>query len=130
LTDRDKIKTMKGSLDKKTIVIIGLACIPIAGAIFLSSQGQKVILCPFRAITGLPCPFCGTTRATLFLLQGNSQFFDYNYFWIFALPIVALLLLNKKVRNFFTGKRAIIAGSLLIIAGWAVAFSNFSTITS
>lgn len=27
--------------------------------------------CPFRAITGLPCPTCGTTHAALALLDGR-----------------------------------------------------------
>ncbi len=29
------------------------------------------ILCTFRRVTGLPCPFCGTTRAFGELAQGN-----------------------------------------------------------
>ncbi len=27
--------------------------------------------CPFNAITGIPCPSCGTTRAALAMLQGR-----------------------------------------------------------
>ena len=30
-----------------------------------------VPVCPFRAITGLPCPTCGTTHAALALLNGR-----------------------------------------------------------
>jgi hypothetical protein len=29
------------------------------------------VLCTFRLFTGLPCPFCGTTRAFGSLIQGN-----------------------------------------------------------
>lgn len=29
------------------------------------------ILCPFRLVTGLPCPFCGMTRSLLALGQGD-----------------------------------------------------------
>ena len=27
--------------------------------------------CPFRAVTGLPCPTCGTTRAAVKLMEGS-----------------------------------------------------------
>jgi hypothetical protein len=30
-----------------------------------------VPVCPFRAITGIPCPTCGTTHAALALLNGR-----------------------------------------------------------
>lgn len=29
------------------------------------------IVCPFRLVTGLPCPFCGSTRAVGAVLQGD-----------------------------------------------------------
>ncbi|MGI8593385.1 MAG: DUF2752 domain-containing protein [Solirubrobacteraceae bacterium] len=29
------------------------------------------VLCPFRLVTGLPCPFCGMTRSLLALGQGD-----------------------------------------------------------
>jgi hypothetical protein len=29
--------------------------------------------CPFKNLTGMPCPFCGGTRAALALLQGNIK---------------------------------------------------------
>jgi hypothetical protein len=31
------------------------------------------IVCPFRLLTGLPCPMCGMTRAVASLLRGNWQ---------------------------------------------------------
>ncbi|HEX2735910.1 MAG TPA: DUF2752 domain-containing protein [Polyangiaceae bacterium] len=32
---------------------------------------SDVYLCPFAAVTGLPCPGCGLTRATLALVHGD-----------------------------------------------------------
>lgn len=115
---------------KKAFALVGLACIPFAASLFLADQSEKMIICPFRAVTGLPCPFCGTTRATLYFLQGSGKGFDYNYFWVFALPVIALLLFNRRVRNFLNGPRALAAFALLLLAGWVVAFSNFTAITS
>lgn len=47
-----------------------VAFILMAGAIlWLNSHG--VALCPFHAITTLPCPFCGGTRAIVALLSGE-----------------------------------------------------------
>ena len=31
-----------------------------------------VVVCPFRLITSLPCPACGTTRGMLLLAQGHA----------------------------------------------------------
>lgn len=117
-------------MDKKTALLVGLACVPMAATVYFSTENGETIVCPFRAATGLPCPFCGTTRAALYLLQGDPAGFNYNYFWIFALPAVALLLASSKVRGLLNEKRSIIAGCLLLGAGWAVAFSNFTAITS
>jgi len=47
----------------------------IAGAgvlhIGLSMAGFSLWSCPIRAATGVPCPGCGLTRATLELLRGD-----------------------------------------------------------
>ena len=31
----------------------------------------RSLSCPFKVLTGIPCPACGTTRASLELLQGE-----------------------------------------------------------
>ena len=52
----------------------GIILILISGYFFLynfsgSIEGHTV--CVFKNITGIPCPACGSTRATLQLLQGR-----------------------------------------------------------
>jgi Protein of unknown function (DUF2752) len=47
-----------------------LAAAGLLGAGWLRA-GLPTPLCPFHALTGLPCPACGTTRAAGCLLRGD-----------------------------------------------------------
>lgn len=48
----------------------------------------EIVLCPFRQVTGLPCPGCGLTRGFVCIGHGNiAQAIDFNPF---ALPLFAL----------------------------------------
>lgn len=50
--------------------------------------------CPLLMVTGLDCPFCGGTRATLQLLEGHlGTALDYNALWVVAVPLLAWLAL-------------------------------------
>jgi hypothetical protein len=62
-----------------------LFALPLTSAVFAvsalwsPSDLPGVVLCPFRALTGLPCPGCGMTRA--FCSMGHGDFaraFGYN----------------------------------------------------
>ncbi len=54
-----------------------LALLAVGGVLgfALAPYGQRVAAffscCPFRYVTGVPCPTCGTTRAILALRQGQ-----------------------------------------------------------
>ncbi|MGI8793867.1 MAG: DUF2752 domain-containing protein [Acidimicrobiales bacterium] len=49
--------------------------------------------CPLLALTGLDCPFCGGTRATLQLAQGDvAAALDFNLVWVLVAPLVAYLV--------------------------------------
>ena len=54
--------------DRRTAAIIVGAGVLHVG---LSMAGFSLWSCPFRAATGVPCPGCGLTRATLELLRGD-----------------------------------------------------------
>ncbi|SRR6266496_94704 len=61
--------------------------------------------CPFRALTGLNCPGCGTTRCLHQLLHGNLiAAFKFNPLFVIALPFLLWVLAR------FT-QSAIIGGS-------------------
>lgn len=62
-----------------------LVVLPLTSAVFAVSalwspaELPGVVLCPFRAVTGLPCPGCGMTRAFCALGHGDlSGAFGYN----------------------------------------------------
>jgi hypothetical protein len=64
-----------------------LFLVTAAVLLFVFAAGLPGWPCPLFHFTGIPCPGCGLTRATLFLLQGKVQ--DSLHFHAFA-PIVLL----------------------------------------
>lgn len=56
-------------------LIVIIAC--FFGTLYLlyqinnSSNSDTFSVCPIKAVTGYPCPSCGTTRAVVFLSKGN-----------------------------------------------------------
>lgn len=59
---------------------------------YLPPDGAGVPICLFRAISGLPCPGCGLTRALSSLIQGNpAAAFSYHPFAFIVLPLFLML---------------------------------------
>jgi Protein of unknown function (DUF2752) len=57
------------------IALFGAAA-GLAGAVYpalLAQAGGRGIGCPLRTLTGVPCPFCGLTTATVALTRGDWQ---------------------------------------------------------
>jgi hypothetical protein len=61
----------EGSTTAWALLAGGGAVAALAAARFLPGIAVLLPACPLRALTGLPCPTCGTTRALLALAAGH-----------------------------------------------------------
>ncbi len=59
---------------------------------FVDPNTHRLPLCPLHELTGLWCPFCGSTRASYALLHGqlNTALHD-NALFVAALPLLVVL---------------------------------------
>jgi hypothetical protein len=87
-----------------------IAVIAGAGALHLglSMAGITIWSCPIRAVTGLPCPGCGLTTATLELLRGDvagslqTHAFAPIFLAGLVLMIVSLVLPERQRQGLFS----------------------------
>lgn len=60
-------------------------------------RGAIPIFCPFKVLTGIPCPGCGMTRALISITKGDLRAaFRYNPFSFFLLFMVAVSIIPGK----------------------------------
>jgi hypothetical protein len=81
-----------GSDRRIGLLLLAGGCVPFAaGALADRDGGGLLPPCPFRAATGLPCPFCGATRAFALAARGDGDWLSYNAPWVVlaALAVVA-----------------------------------------
>ena len=81
---------------------LGIVVLWLAGVAIYTARARSVehtpSLCVFRTVTDLPCPTCGTTRATLALARGDILAgVLYNPFVITALVIGLILCVVQWV---------------------------------
>ncbi|MBD3348649.1 MAG: DUF2752 domain-containing protein [Candidatus Eisenbacteria bacterium] len=107
------------------LVLLGL----IAAA---AATGGGPVVCPFRLVTGLPCPTCGMVRATRHVLNGEpadawrTNPLDAATLLIGAPLAACLLIANRlgrwavRMRVSRTERRMLwISAALLLGANWA-----------
>lgn len=95
--------------DKRLLLLIGLVLLAAmsAGLLFVYDPSQSRIFppCPFRQLTGLYCPGCGSLRALHQLFHGNlAVAFSLNMLMVISLPFVLYGLLAQGMRYFFSKK--------------------------
>ena len=111
------------------IGLIVAGCLPFLGGALLAHTGTGAVPpCPFRAVTGLPCPVCGGTRAFVAVARGDSAFLHFNAFWVlFAVALViagcVVLLSGRQILDASTStpRRTMITFGALGFFGWTYA---------
>jgi hypothetical protein len=84
------------------------------------ARGAPYPVCPFRAITGLDCPFCGTGRALHALLHADAgRAFSFNPLIVLAIPFLAFASLRGRGPRVWSARSVWIA--LGVLAAFAVA---------
>ncbi len=103
----------------------GAAVIALAGSVILTPSGlaHGPVICPFRALTALPCPLCGLTRS--FVALGHADplaAFDHHAFGP-LLFLAALTMLALRVATVARGRpaRRWSPGRTARLAMWSIA---------
>ena len=96
----------------------------VAAAVAYPLAPFSPTLCPLRALTGVPCPLCGMTRAIVAAVHGHageSLAFNPGGFIVLALAVVAIL------RPAWLARLQLPAWSIFAIVGalwaWNVGFN-------
>ncbi|WP_292649544.1 DUF2752 domain-containing protein [Nocardioides sp.] len=84
---------------------IGVGGVVIATLLPAGGIEDGPVLCPFRALTGLPCPGCGLTRSWVYLMHGDIGLaLASNWFGpVLILAVIALVVTSVRARS--AGKR-------------------------
>ncbi len=118
-------------------LLAGSLLLPLLAFDWVTSP-QALVLCPLRAVTGIPCPSCGLTRSLAYLERGHlAQALKFHPFspliLVLALALLVLLLLELAthksiIRNPLESRRSIYFLFAVVIifqiARTAVFFAN------
>lgn len=123
-----------------TLLAAGAVPFAAGGLLFDAPRaGEGLVLCPFRAVTELPCPLCGSTRAVALAARGDGAFLDFNAVAVAVLAgvalygaaILALALRGGRAPAFPLRGRSLAAGVVAVAAlAWAWALAHRDTIVA
>lgn len=119
--------TAQRDTSAETVAVLGVVGIGIAAALPADRIDDGPVLCPFRRVTGLPCPACGMTRSWVHLMHGQWHAAVWaNPFGIVAMAAVVALAIAVAVRR-VQGRPAPVLHdvvrskpALAVVAAWLV----------
>ncbi len=88
--DRSDLPAALGRVKQPLIVLGGLAvATAFVGLVSPDTPGHYPV-CPFKALTGLDCPFCGGLRSVHALVRGHVlRAADHNLLFVLSVPFLA-----------------------------------------
>lgn len=104
LLDKLGVRRVRAGITGADVVAAG-GVVGIGAAFLLSPDHIEdgPVICPFRALTGLPCPGCGLTRSWVYATHGWWQeSFASNAFGLVVLAAVlalAVVVVARRVRR-------------------------------
>jgi hypothetical protein len=111
-----------------TTELVAVAGVAALGASLLLSPDHiedGPVICPFRRLTGLPCPGCGLTRSWVYLTHGwwRESFLAHPFGPLFAAVMVALAVVAVRARVRRTGSPSIERlvrhpAAVVVLAAW------------
>ena len=106
----------KKDISKFIPAAVAVATLAVLAVLVLTDH----YMCPFKFITGIPCPACGMTRACLAVTHGDFRSsFHYHPLWPVVVPTVLAEILNGfgliRIPKKFNNIWLCIVGGLLLV---------------
>lgn len=109
--------------------LAALGAAPLAAGALLPADGDTGLVCPLLTVTGIPCPFCGGTRAFAHAGHGDlAGVLDHHAVWVLyavlALAAAVVLLVRRRPAPDLVRPRVLAA---LLAPAWAWALVQQAT---
>jgi hypothetical protein len=109
------------------LAALGITALAVAAVASVDVDGSGPSFCPFRTLTGLDCPFCGSTRAAGALARGEVvPALDHNALFVLVILPLAVLAWVLWLRRAWRGQRfpdvptRLVVGLMALTGAWWV----------